>query len=135
MLEALRPIQAPAPVIPPIVIPFVDDQKQEAGPMRIVAPADALIEPEGPMIDKRPVSPQHSASASSSVEIPGAPRYTFLYLNGLKIKTGEPSLREIAQRMKIPLPANVLKSEIIQAIMNETRPRPRPKIAPREKTM
>lgn len=160
MLEALRPIQAPvapvAPVIPPIVIPPVDEGKEEAGPMRMVAPVDALILPEGPLISKRPLSPQYSASASSSsssypadyeppqisssLEMPEQPGgYTPRFLNNLTINRGELNLRGIAGRMGIELPRGIKKAGIIQAILdhnpNTRIPRqkiPYPKIAKQE---
>ena len=160
MLEALRPIQAPvapvAPVIPPIVIP-VDEGKEEAGPMRMVAPADALILPEGPLINKRPVSPQYSASSASSssysypadYEPPQIPSslemseppggYTYQFLDNLTINRGELNLRVIVRRLKIKIPANTNKADIIKAILdhnpNTRIPRqkiPYPKIAKQE---
>jgi hypothetical protein len=63
----------------------------------MVAPADALILPEGPMINKRPVSPQYSASASSS-----SSSYPSDYENPISSSASSSSLLTRAELERMP---------------------------------
>jgi hypothetical protein len=126
MLEALRPIQAPVvarvPAVPPPIHIPVDDGKEEVGPEVMVARTPPMLGPDSALVSAGPSSSSSSSSsAPSSSSGPGDPvPYTYDFLKGLNIRDGAPTLKEIGQRLNIPLMSKMNKEGLIQAILAMT---------------